>query len=94
MKTEFIDEILKIRPKLKGDDLRIILYLMSHPDATCSDIIIGTGISKSHVSEDCSELYRLGVLKKFECTFSQELRRVRYTINYSYNPSKVTVVKL
>lgn len=94
MRTEFIDKILKIRPKLKGDNLRIILYLMSHSDAACSDIISGTGISKSHVSEGCSELCYMGILKRFEYTAFQKHRRVKYTINYNYKASKITFVKI
>lgn len=83
MKTNFIDAILKIQPKLKGDQLRIVLYLLGHPNASCSDIIQGTGISKSHVSGYCADLYKLGVLKRFETT-TGKLRHVKYYINYGY----------
>lgn len=87
MKTEFVDEVLKIRPKLKGDELRIVLYILGHQGASPSDIIKGTGISKSHVSENCSYLCQMNVLKKYEYTFVGKLRRIKYYINYDYKLS-------
>lgn len=87
MRQEFIDEVLKIRPKLKGDELRIILYLLGHQGASPREVVTGTGISKSHVSESCSHLHQIGILKKYEYAFAGSLHRVKLYINYDYKLS-------
>lgn len=82
MELQLIDEILKIRPKLKGDQLRIILYLLKHVSASVSELKNGTGISESHVSENCSFLYEKGIFKRYE----YNIGKLRY-VNYSINPN-------
>ena len=83
MNTAFFEQLLKVRPKIKGDCLRVVLYLITDPGASVSEIANGTGISKSHVSENCSYLYQLGILKKYEYT-NTKLRRVKYFVNYNF----------
>jgi DNA-binding MarR family transcriptional regulator len=88
MDLELIDEILQTRPKLKGDQLRIILFLLKHPGASVSELERGTGISKSHVSENCSALYVKGILKRYEHSIGK-LRRVKYFINQGYKAKAI-----
>lgn len=83
MDIELIDEILQTRPKLKGNQLRIILFLLKHPGSSVSELERGTGISKSHVSENCSVLYEKGILKRYEHSIGK-LRHVKYFINQDY----------
>ena len=86
MDLELIDEILQTRPKLKGDQLRI--FLLKHPGASVSELERGTGISKSHVSENCSALYVKGILKRYEHSIGK-LRRVKYFINQGYKAKAI-----
>ena len=88
MDLELIDEILKTRPKLKGDQLRIILFLLKYPGSSVSELERGTGISKSHVSENCSALYEKGILKRYEHSIGK-LRRVKYLINQDYKVKNI-----
>ena len=88
MDLELIDEILKTRPKLKGDQLRIILFLLKYPGSSVGELERGTGISKSHVSENCSALYEKGILKRYEHSIGK-LRRVKYFINQDYKVKNI-----
>ena len=88
MDLELIDEILKTRPKLKGDQLRIILFLLKYPGSSVSELERATGISKSHVSENCSALYEKGILKRYEHSIGK-LRRVKYFINQDYKVKNI-----
>lgn len=88
MDLELIDEILKTRPKLKGDQLRIILFLLKYSGSSVSELERGTGISKSHVSENCSALYEKGILKRYEHSIGK-LRRVKYFINQDYKVKNI-----
>ena len=88
MDLELIDEILKTRPKLKGDQLRIILFLLKYPGSSVSELERGTGLSKSHVSENCSALYEKGILKRYEHSIGK-LRRVKYFINQDYKVKNI-----
>ena len=85
MKTEYWDYIISKKPKLKGDCLRILIYLSVHEKASVSTIADTTGISKSHVSEFCKEMWDAGLLERKEMV-KLHVKYVIYSINWEYRP--------
>lgn len=83
MIDQYIKYILNTRPKLTGNELRIILFVYLNPKSNVSEIARGTEISKSHTSEICSKLLKKGILKR-KFNVIGKLKYPMYSINLIY----------
>lgn len=83
MIDRYMKSVLNTRPKLTGNELRIILFVYLNPKSNVSEISRGTEISKSHTSEMCLKLFKKGIFKR-DLNSSGNFKYPIYTINLKY----------
>lgn len=88
MRAEFWDSVLATRPKIKGDWLRILIYLSEHGQTSVTELAKSVSISKAHTSEFCKEMYMLGLINRFENVVAS-IKYVGYSINWHYRTEKI-----